>query len=79
MAGNFPAIFFWLRCCVKLRVHGAKSLQPVVLRVQICMPAFTIFVDRIFTNFIERPFTKLIDVISANAAISCLYRACNSD
>jgi len=43
------------------------------------MPAFTIFVDRIFTNFIERPFTKLIDVISANAAISCLYRACNSD
>jgi hypothetical protein len=43
------------------------------------MPAFTIFVDRIFTTLFERPFTKLFDVISANAAITCVYRACNGN
>jgi hypothetical protein len=79
MAGNFPAIFFWSRRRVKLRAHGAGSPQPVVLRGQICMPAFTIFVDRIFTTLFERPFTKLFDVISANAAIACVYRTCNGD
>jgi hypothetical protein len=79
MAGNFPAIFFWRRRRVKLRVGGARPLQPVVLRGQICMPAFTIFVDRIFTTLFERPFTKLFDARCANAAFACLYRACNGD
>ena len=40
---------------------------------------FIIFVDAIFTTLFERLFTKLFDVISQTAAISCLYRARNAD
>jgi hypothetical protein len=43
------------------------------------MSGMVIFVDLIFTNLFERPFTKLFDVKCANAAIACLYRACNAD
>jgi hypothetical protein len=40
---------------------------------------FINFVDRIFTTLFERPFTNVFDVTEANAAISCVYRACNAD
>jgi hypothetical protein len=40
---------------------------------------FSVFVDWIFTTLFEPLFTKLFDVIGANAAIACLYRACNAD
>jgi hypothetical protein len=43
------------------------------------MPGLIVFVDRIFTTSFESLFTKLFDVTGANAATTCLYRACNAD
>ena len=40
---------------------------------------FIIFVDAIFTTLFQRLFTNAFDVIGANAANSCVYRACNAD
>jgi hypothetical protein len=40
---------------------------------------FINFVDRIFTTLFERLFTNVFDVTEANAAISCVYRACHAD
>ena len=54
MAGIFPAIFFGAPAR-KATGERRRSPQPVVLREQICVPAFTIFVDRIFTTLFETP------------------------
>jgi hypothetical protein len=43
------------------------------------MPAFIVFVDAIFTTLFERLFTNDSDVIGANRANACVYRACNTD
>ena len=40
---------------------------------------FIIFVDAVFTTLFQRLFTNAFDVIGANAANSCVYRACNAD
>jgi hypothetical protein len=40
---------------------------------------FIIFVDAIFTTLFLSPFTNTFDVIGANAAIPCVYRAGNAD
>jgi hypothetical protein len=40
---------------------------------------FIIFVDAIFTTLLPSPFTNTLDVIGANAAIPCVYRAGNAD
>jgi hypothetical protein len=40
---------------------------------------FIIFVDAIFTTLFQRLFTNAFDVIGANAANSCVYRASNAD
>jgi hypothetical protein len=40
---------------------------------------FIIFVDAIFTTLFQQPFTIAFDVIGANAANSCVYRAGNAD
>jgi hypothetical protein len=40
---------------------------------------FIIFVDAIFTTLFLSPFTNTFDVIRANAAIPCVYRAGNAD
>jgi len=40
---------------------------------------FITFVDVIFTTFIEPPFTNIFDASARNAAIACVYRACNVD
>ena len=57
---------------------GLDNARLVVAR-ELRKVFFIIFVDRIFTTFIARPFTNAFDVTSANAAISCVYRACNAD
>jgi hypothetical protein len=41
--------------------------------------SFIIFVDAIFTTLFQRLFTNASVVIRANAAIPCVYRACNAD
>jgi hypothetical protein len=40
---------------------------------------FIIFGDAIFTTLFLSPFTNTFDVIRANAAIPCVYRAGNAD
>ena len=40
---------------------------------------FIIFVDAMFTTLFPSPFTNIFDVIDANAAIPCVYRAGNAD
>jgi hypothetical protein len=40
---------------------------------------FIIFVDAIFTTLFQRLFTNAFDVIRANTAIPCVYRACHAD
>jgi len=38
-----------------------------------------IFIDRIFTTLLQRLFTKVFDATGADAASTCVYRACNAD
>ncbi len=56
-----------------------RQWSPVASGVRFCMPAFIICVDAIFTTLFERLFTNDSDVIGANRANACVYRACNAD
>jgi hypothetical protein len=38
-----------------------------------------VFVDRIFTTLFQRLFTNAFDVIRADRARTCVYRASNAD
>jgi hypothetical protein len=66
---------------LELRPHYGTCEARVILRERKnrAKILFIIFVDRIFTTLFERLFTKLLDVIGASPATSCLCRGCNAD
>jgi hypothetical protein len=74
MAGTSPAMTMEPISTFENRpspIHLAESFHPKTF--------FTIFVDAIFTTLLRWLFTNAFDVIGANAANSCVYRACNAD